>query len=83
MSASARRWFTSGRPRLAISLLIHGGLIFLATAWVVSVTFVSEEEPNAFATGAGGEDAGVSGRSRPRRRPSPSAPKSLTESPPD
>ncbi len=43
MSAWARRWLKFGGQGLMVSLLIHGGLLFLATAWVVYVTVIQKK----------------------------------------
>ena len=79
MSAWARRWLKFGGQGLMVSLLIHGGLLFLATAWVVSVAMIQKKEPNAFATGAGGSNGGE--RSvQAKAKQKPNTPKSLTKS---
>jgi hypothetical protein len=79
MSAWARRWLKFGGQGLIVSLMIHGGLLFLATAWVVSVTTSQKKEPNAFATGAGGGSGGD--RSvQAKAKQKPNVPKSLTKS---
>ena len=79
MSAWARRWLKFGGQGLIVSLMIHGGLLFLATAWVVSVTTSQKKEPNAFATGAGGGSSGD--RSvQAKAKQKPNTPKSLTKS---
>jgi hypothetical protein len=62
-----------------VSLLIHGGLLFLATAWVVSVAVIQKKEPNAFVTGAGGGSGGERAVAT-KAKQKPNAPKSLTKS---
>jgi hypothetical protein len=79
MSAWARRWLKFGGQGLMVSLLIHGGLLFLATAWVVSVAVSKKKEPNAFATGAGGGNGGERAVAT-KAKQKPNAPKSLTKS---
>jgi hypothetical protein len=79
MSAWARRWLKFGGQGLMVSLLIHGGLLFLATAWVVSVAVIQKKEPNAFATGAGGGSRGERAVAT-KTKQKPNAPKSLTKS---
>ncbi len=79
MSAWARRWLKFGGQGLMVSLLIHGGLLFLATAWVVSVAVIQKKEPNAFATGAGGGKGGERAVAT-KTKQKPNAPKSLTKS---
>ncbi len=75
----ARRWFLLGGQGLLVSLLIHGGLLFVATAWVVSVTTSQKKEPNAFATGAGGGSGGDR-TVQAKAKQKPNTPKSLTKS---
>ena len=75
----ARRWFLLGGQGLLVSLLIHGGLLFVATAWVVSVAVIQKKEPNAFATGAGGGTGGERAV-QAKAKQKPNAPKSLTKS---
>ena len=73
-----RRFFQLGGQGLVVSLAIHGVLLFLATAWVVSVTN-QKKEPNTFATGTGGGNGGdraVHGKTKQK----PNTPKSLTKS---
>ena len=79
MSAWARRWLKFGGQGLMVSLLIHGGLLFLATAWVVSVAVIQKKEPNSFATGAGGGRGGERAVAA-KAKQKPNAPKSLTKS---
>jgi len=79
MSAWARRWFKFGGQGLMVSLMIHGGLLFLATAWVVSVAVIQKKEPNAFATGAGGGTGGERAVAT-KAKQKPNTPKSLTKS---
>lgn len=79
MSAWARRWFKFGGQGLMVSLLIHGGLLFLATAWVVSVAVIQKKEPNAFATGAGGGTGGERAV-QAKAKAKPNTPKSLSKS---
>ena len=79
MSAWARRWLKFGGQGLMVSLLIHGGLLFLATAWVVSVAVIQKKEPNAFATGAGGSSGGERAVAT-KAKQKPNTPKSLTKS---
>ena len=62
-----------------VSLLIHGGLLFIATAWVVSVTTSQKKEPNSFATGAGGGSGGQRAV-QTKAKQKPNTPKSLTKS---
>ncbi len=62
-----------------VSLLIHGALLFLATAWVVSVAVIQKKEPNAFATGAGGGTGGER-MVQAKAKAKPNTPKSLTKS---
>ncbi len=80
MSAWARRWLKFGGQGLMVSLLIHGGLLFLATAWVVSVSVLQKKEPNSFATGAGGGRGGERAISA-KAKAKPNSPKSLTRTP--
>ncbi|MFM7743534.1 MAG: hypothetical protein ACKO8X_08620 [Verrucomicrobiota bacterium] len=79
MSAWARRWLKFGGQGLMVSLLIHGGLLFLATAWVVSVAVIQKKEPNTFATGAGGGTGGERAV-QSKAKAKPNTPKSLTKS---
>jgi hypothetical protein len=79
MSAWARRWLKFGGQGLIVSLMIHGGLLFLATAWVVSVTTSQKKEPNSFATGAGGGKGGERAV-QAKAKQKPNTPKSLTKS---
>jgi hypothetical protein len=79
MSAWARRWLKFGGQGLMVSLLIHGGLLFLATAWVISVAVIQKKEPNAFATGAGGGSGGERAVAT-KTKQKPNTPKSLTKS---
>ena len=62
-----------------MSLLIHGLLLFTATAWVVSVTTNQKKEPNTFATGAGGGNGGERSIAQ-KTKAKPNSPKSLTKS---
>jgi hypothetical protein len=62
-----------------VSLLVHGLLLFLATAWVVSVATDQKKDPNTFATGAGGGKGGERAIA-PKAKTKPNAPKSLTKS---
>ena len=57
-SVFGRRFFRFGGQGLLASLAIHGVLLFLATAWVVSITTNQKKEPNTFTTGAGGGKGG-------------------------
>ena len=72
------RLFRLGGEGLIASLAIHGVLLFLATAWVVSVTTNQKKEPNTFATGVGGRggDRAIHGKTKQK----PNSPKSLTKS---
>lgn len=52
-------WKRIGGGGLTVSLAIHGVLIFIAAAYVVStVTDNAKKDPNTFATGAGGGSGG-------------------------
>lgn len=73
------RLFKFGGEGLIVSLMIHGFLLFLATAWVVSVTVIQKKEPNTFATGAGGGNSGERAIAQ-KTKAKPNAPKSLTKS---
>lgn len=73
------RLFKFGGEGLIVSLMIHGFLLFLATAWVVSVTVIQKKEPNLFATGAGGGNSGERAIAQ-KTKAKPNAPKSLTKS---
>ncbi len=73
------RFFRFGGEGLAASLLIHGLLLFVATAWVVSVTTNQKKEPNSFATGAGGGNSGERTIAQ-KTKAKPNSPKSLTKS---
>lgn len=75
----SRRLFRFGGEGLAVSLLVHGLLLFLATAWVVSVTTSQKKEPNTFATGAGGGHGGERAITQ-KTKAKPNTPKSLTKS---
>lgn len=72
------RIFRIGGGGLATSLLIHALLLFVATIWVVSVATNHKQEPNTFATGAGGGhgDRAIAQKTKQK----PNAPKSLTKS---
>ena len=74
------RLFKFGGEGLVASLAIHGLLLFLATAWVVSVAVIQKKEPNTFATGAGGGNSGERAIAQ-KTKAKPNAPKSLTKSP--
>lgn len=73
------RVFRLGGQGLAVSLLVHGLLLFLATAWVVSVATDQKKDPNTFATGAGGGHGGERAIAQ-KTKAKPNAPKSLTKS---
>lgn len=74
------RWLLRiGGTGLIVSLLIHGVLLFLATAWVVSVTTSFKKEPNTFATGKGGGQGGERAIA-PKTKAKPNTPKTLTKS---
>ena len=73
------RLFKFGGEGLIVSLMIHGFLLFLATAWVVSVTVIQKKEPNLFATGAGGGNSGERAIAQ-KTKAKPNTPKSLTKS---
>ena len=77
-SLFSHRFFRLGGEGLVASLALHGLLLFLATAWVVSVSTNQKKEPNSFATGVGGHggDRAVHGKTKQK----PSSPKSLTKS---
>lgn len=79
-SIFSHRIFRFGGEGLAASLLIHGLLLFLATAWVVSVATNQKKEPNSFATGAGGGRGGERAIAQKTKVRS-NSPKSLTKSP--
>jgi len=78
-SLFSRRFFRFGGQGLLASLAIHGVLLFLATAWVVSVTTNQKKEPNTFTTGAGGGQGGERAIAQ-KTKAKPNAPKSLTKS---
>jgi len=78
-SLFSQRIFRFGGEGLAVSLLIHGLLLFLATAWVVSVAVIQKKEPNTFATGAGGGNGGERAIAQ-KTKAKPNSPKSLTKS---
>ena len=78
-SIFSHRFFRFGGEGLAASLLIHGLLLFLATAWVVSVSTNQKKEPNTFATGAGGGNSGERAIAQ-KTKAKPNSPKSLTKS---
>ena len=78
-SLFSHRIFRFGGEGLAVSLVIHSLLLFLATAWVVSVATSNKKEPNTFATGAGGGNGGERAISQ-KTRAKPNSPKSLTKS---
>ena len=73
------RLFKFGGEGLVVSLMIHGLLLFLATAWVVSVAVIQKKEPNSFATGAGGGNGGERAIAQ-KTKAKPNSPKSLTKS---
>ena len=73
------RLFRFGGEGLATSLLLHFLLLFVATAWVVSVNTVQKKEPNTFATGAGGGRGGERAIAQ-KTKAKPNSPKSLTKS---
>jgi hypothetical protein len=77
-SLFSHRIFRLGGQGLAVSLLIHALLLFVATVWVVSVA-TSHREPNTFATGAGGGHGGERAIAQ-KTKQRPNAPKSLTKS---
>ena len=78
-SIFTRRFFKFGGQGLVVSLMIHGLLLFLATAWVVSVATNQKKEPNSFATGAGGGNSGERAIAQ-KTKAKPNTPKSLTKS---
>jgi len=78
-SIFSHRIFRFGGEGLAVSLVIHGLLLFLATAWVVSVSTNQKKEPNTFATGAGGGNGGERAIAQ-KTKAKPNSPKSLTKS---
>jgi len=78
-SLFSRRFFKFGGQGLVVSLMIHGVLLFLATAWVVSVSTSQKKEPNTFATGAGGGNGGERAIAQ-KTKAKPNSPKSLTKS---
>jgi hypothetical protein len=78
-SLFGHRVFRLGGQGLAVSLLIHALLLFLATAWVVSVATNQKKDPNTFATGAGGGHGGERSIAQ-KAKQRPNAPKSLTKS---
>ena len=73
------RFLRFGGQGLVVSLLIHGLLLFLATAWVVSVATNNKKEPNSFTTGAGGGNGGERAIAH-KTKAKPNSPKSLTKS---
>jgi hypothetical protein len=75
----SHRLFRFGGEGLVVSLIIHGLLLFLATAWVVSVATNQKKEPNSFATGAGGGNSGERAIAQ-KTKAKPNTPKSLTKS---
>ena len=78
-SILSHRFFRLGGEGLVASLAIHGLLLFLATAWVVSVATSNKKEPNSFATGAGGGNSGERAITQ-KTKAKPNSPKSLTKS---
>ena len=78
-SVFSRRFFRFGGQGLVVSLAIHGVLLFLATAWVVSITTSQKKEPSTFATGAGGGQGGERAIAQ-KTKQKPHSPKSLTKS---
>lgn len=78
-SILSHRIFRFGGEGLAVSLLVHALLLFLATAWVVSVATSNKKEPNTFATGAGGGRGGERAITQ-KTKAKPNSPKSLTKS---
>jgi hypothetical protein len=78
-SVFGRRFFKFGGQGLLASLAVHGLLLFLATAWVVSVAVNQKKEPNTFATGAGGGRGGERAIAQ-KAKVKPNSPKSLTKS---
>ena len=78
-SVFSRRFFRFGGQGLVVSLAIHGVLLFLATAWVVSITTIQKKEPSTFATGAGGGQGGERAIAQ-KTKQKPHSPKSLTKS---
>ena len=78
-SIFSHRFFRFGGEGLVVSLMIHGLLLFLATAWVVSVSTNQKKEPNSFATGAGGGNGGERAIAQ-KTKAKPNSPKSLTKS---
>jgi len=78
-SIFSHRIFRFGGEGLVVSLMIHGLLLFLATAWVVSVSTSQKKEPNTFATGAGGGNGGERAIAQ-KTKAKPNSPKSLTKS---
>ena len=78
-SIFSHRLFRLGGEGLVVSLLIHSLLLFLATAWVVSVSTNQKKEPNTFATGAGGGNGGERAIAQ-KTKAKPNSPKSLTKS---
>ena len=78
-SIFSHRFFRFGGEGLVVSLMIHGLLLFLATAWVVSVSTNQKKEPNRFATGAGGGNGGERAIAQ-KTKAKPNSPKSLTKS---
>jgi len=78
-SVLSHRFFQLGGQGLLASLAVHGLLLFLATAWVVSVAVIQKKEPNTFATGAGG-GKGSERAIAQKAKAKPNSPKSLTKS---
>jgi hypothetical protein len=78
-SVFSRRFFRFGGQGLVVSLAIHGVLLFLATAWVVSISTSQKKEPSTFATGAGGGQGGERAIAQ-KTKQKPHSPKSLTKS---
>ena len=78
-SLFSHRLFRFGGEGLAVSLIVHGLLLFLATAWVVSVATNNKKEPNTFATGAGGGNGGERSIAQ-KTKAKPNSPKTLTKS---
>lgn len=63
---------------MVASLLVHFLLLFLATAWVVSVSLSKKPEPNSFVAGSGGAASGARSASA-QYKVKATAPKSLTK----
>jgi hypothetical protein len=69
-TARGRRsfWSKLGGEGLTISIIVHAVLILIAAIWVIStVTDSVKKDPDSFATGAGGGNAGDRAKNQPHK----------------